>query len=75
MKILAARVPLRRGSGYGEWKPIMTAKLLFIVALAAAFGWGFSSLVKHSELAIGPEGQRVACEQWAGNECANRFVR
>lgn len=53
----------------------MTAKLLLIVAMAAAFGWGFSSLVRHSELAIGPEGQRVACEQWAGNECSNRFVR
>lgn len=54
---------------------MMTVKLLLIVAFAAAFGWGFSSLVQHSELAIGPEGQRVACEQWAGNECAQRFVR
>ena len=53
----------------------MTTKIILILLGAAAFGWGFSSLVRHSELAIGPEGQRVACEQWAGNECSNRFVR
>lgn len=53
----------------------MVLKLLTIVVCAAAFGWGFSALVRHSEQAIGPEGQRVACEQWAGEECSRQFLR
>lgn len=53
----------------------MTLKLLLIVAGAIAFGWGFSTLVKHSGEAIGPEGQRATCEQWAGTDCNQQFAR
>lgn len=49
----------------------MTTKLILIVLAAAAFGWGFSALVQHSDRAIRPENARLACQDWTADGCAS----
>lgn len=48
----------------------MKLKLLLIVLAAAAFGWGFSTLVERTDQTIRPQNAKLACQDWAGNGCA-----
>jgi len=48
----------------------MTYKMIFIVAAAAAFAWGFSTLVEYRDHSVRPEGARIACSDWPGDGCS-----
>lgn len=55
----------------------MTLKILLIVLGAAAFGWGFSELVEHSDQIGIRDAQRasLACQDWMGDSCERTFQR
>ena len=53
----------------------MTVKIIIIALSAAAFGWGLSSLVEHSEQSLPPGVPQSTCDEWAGGDCASRFER
>lgn len=53
----------------------MVTKLIIIMLAAAAFGWGLSTLVHHSEQTLRPGTTPSACNEWTGSGCATQFER
>jgi hypothetical protein len=54
---------------------MMTLKILLIFAGAAAFGWGFSELVEHSDGNVRSQGAGLACQEWNSGSCERSFQR
>ncbi|MEO3386354.1 hypothetical protein [Mesorhizobium sp. CAU 1741] len=53
----------------------MTVKLIIIMLTAAAFGWGFSNLVEHSDQSMRPGMPQNTCDEWQGDDCSTQFDR
>ncbi|WP_198476461.1 hypothetical protein [Aquamicrobium zhengzhouense] len=54
----------------------MTLKILLIIAGAAAFGWGFSEIVEHSDNSIrSSQDAGLNCQDWASGSCERTFER
>lgn len=53
----------------------MTRRLILIILAVAVFGWGFASLVRHSDRTIRPEATRSVCQEWGGNGCIRTAER
>jgi len=53
----------------------MKFRLIVIALCAAAFAWGFSELVRHSDGSMRSDSVKLACQDWAGDGCARTFER
>lgn len=53
----------------------MTYKMILIAVAAAAFAWGFSTLVEYGDRTVRPENARLACSDWSGDGCPRSASR